>query len=70
MTAEFKSEMDHLNIKWAKNISASFYPEPLLQGAAGKDLGSRMRKAWVQILAVPTNHGVTSPLEVNKRTGV
>ena len=31
MLKDSKGEMDHLNIKWAKSVFTSFYPDPLLQ---------------------------------------
>lgn len=53
-----------------KTDFTSFYPDPLLQVAVCKDISSRVRNAWVQFLAVPTNHGVTSPLGNPKKIAV
>lgn len=41
----------------------SFDSDLLLHVATDKDLGSRVLKAWFQVLAIPTNHRSLHHLE-------
>lgn len=57
--------MDHLCMKWAGDCLHFILPWTAKWWLV-KDLDYRVRKAWVQILIISTNHRVTSPLGANK----